>query len=383
MTYVAVCATAADQRAAAAATPNSALGYAYQNAGAGRLVFDDVSHVLETGFGSRVAANIVTSASGVRTVEFVTSGSTKPQDYIIRVEQNFGSIESPSFKRDEVTVRVERGAVTVVAAGDQSYYLGEEIKFSGTNTESYTTYLFITGPDLNANGAQLVNPQVGVVNQDPSTFAQADVAGDNTWSYYWGTTAVPLNSGTYTIYAVSQPVDRAADHIASAAYGTVSIIINANGTVHPPDTIGVVRNSNTWFLDASGNGAYGAGDVSYSFGKAGDVFVAGDWNSDNKTEIGVVRNNNTWLLDASGNGVYGAGDLSVRSLEKPETFLSPGTGTPTAKLRSGWSGTATRGCWMLPETGRMGPGTFPLSLEKPETFLSPGTGTPTAKLRSG
>jgi len=73
--------------------------------------------------------------------------------------------------------------------------------------------------------------------------------------------------------------------------------------------IGVVRNNNIWILDASGNGAYGAGDLAYTFGKAGDKYVTGDWNKDGKTEIGVIRNNNTWLLDATGNGVYGAGDL--------------------------------------------------------------------------
>ena len=188
-------------------------------------MFDDVSHVLETGFGSRVAVNVATSASGTRTVEFVTTNWTKAQKYTIRVEQNFGSIASPSFKSDEVDVKVEKGAVTIVAAGDQSYFLGEEIRFSGTNTESYKTYLFIIGPNLNENGAQLIAPRTSVINQDPDTFVQADVAGDNTWSYKWGTATVPLDAGTYTVYAVSQPVDRAADHIGDAAYGTVSIII--------------------------------------------------------------------------------------------------------------------------------------------------------------
>jgi len=225
VTYIAVCATAEDQRAAALATPGSALGYAYQNAGANRVVFDDVSHVLETGFGSRVAVNVATSASGTRVVEFVTSNWTKAQKYTIRVEQNFGSATSPSFKSDEVDVKVEKGAVTIVAAGDQSYFLGEEIRFSGTNTESYKTYLFIIGPNLNDNGAQLTSPRASIINQNADTFVQADVAGDNTWSYKWGTATVPLDAGTYTIYAVSQPVDRAADHIGDAAYGTVSIII--------------------------------------------------------------------------------------------------------------------------------------------------------------
>jgi PGF-CTERM protein len=230
VTYVTVEADAATQRAVAVTNvtgslTDPALGYAYQNAGAGRVVFDDVSHSVDTGFGSKVGFNILTSASGTRVVEFVTTNMTKAQKYTIRVEQNFGSIASPSFKSDEVDVKVEKGAVTVVAAGDQSYFLGEEIRFSGTNTESYKTYLFIIGPNLNDNGAQLTAPRTSVINQQADTFVQADVAGDNTWSYKWGTATVPLDAGTYTIYAVSQPVDRAADHIGDAAYGTVSIII--------------------------------------------------------------------------------------------------------------------------------------------------------------
>ena len=74
--------------------------------------------------------------------------------------------------------------------------------------------------------------------------------------------------------------------------------------------IGVVRNSSIWLLDASGNGAYGAGDLTYNFGTTGDVYVTGDWNGNGSTRIGVVRNSSTWLLDASGNGAYGAGDLT-------------------------------------------------------------------------
>ena len=86
--------------------------------------------------------------------------------------------------------------------------------------------------------------------------------------------------------------------------------LSGRSDVIVPTKIGVVRNSNTWLLDASGNGAYGAGDLAYVFGKAGDAYITGNWNTDGKTEIGVVRNNNTWFLDASGNGAYGAGDLA-------------------------------------------------------------------------
>lgn len=123
-------------------------------------------------------------------------------------------------------MKVEKGAVTIVAAGDQSYYLGEEIKFSGTNTETYKTYLFIVGPNLPTNGAN-------IANVDPrhwpsydnvvSSFKAIDVNGDNTWSWKWGTANYALDAGTYTIYAVSQPYTKA--NLGMAAYGTVSIII--------------------------------------------------------------------------------------------------------------------------------------------------------------
>jgi len=134
-------------------------------------------------------------------------------------------------KSDEVDVNVEKGAVTIVAAGDQSYYLGEEIKFSGTNTETYKTYLFIIGPNLPAQGAMIGNQDPrnagsaapGITNNNVADFKAIDVNGDNTWSWKWGTSNYALDAGTYTIYAVSQPYDK--NHLQNAAYGTVSIII--------------------------------------------------------------------------------------------------------------------------------------------------------------
>jgi hypothetical protein len=144
-------------------------------------------------------ANVSTSTSGTRTVGFETNNYTKAQKYTIMVQQIFGT----EYKTDQVDVKVEKGAVTIVAAGDQSYYLGEEVKFSGTNTESYTTYLWIIGPNLAANGAQLNDPRVSVAQNGPVN-VRADVQSDNTWSYKWGTSSLQLDAGTYTVYAVSQ-----------------------------------------------------------------------------------------------------------------------------------------------------------------------------------
>ncbi|WP_321505189.1 MEMAR_RS02690 family S-layer glycoprotein [uncultured Methanoregula sp.] len=206
-------------------------GYNYQNAGSTTAtVWGDVAKGSASeaarnmlGNGSYVNANVTTSVSGTRTVEFLTTNWTKAQKYTIHVEKWDSANQ---WKSDEVDVKVEKGAVTIVAAGDQSYYLGEEIKFSGTNTETYKTYLFLIGPNLPTNGANIAstNPRAnGVTNGDATTFQNVDVQGDNTWSWKWGTANYALDAGSYTIYAVSQPKSK--DNLGSAAFGTVSIVI--------------------------------------------------------------------------------------------------------------------------------------------------------------
>ena len=162
------------------------------------------------------------STSGTRTVQFDTTNLTKAQKYTIKVECG---LRQRLYKSDQVDVKVEKGAVTVVAAGDQSYYLGEEVKFSGTNTESDTTYLFIIGPNLTDMVHRWMPHASQLYRIMTSTYGTADVAGDNTWSYKWGTSGLALDAGTYTIYAVSQPVGKDADMLNSVAYGTVSVII--------------------------------------------------------------------------------------------------------------------------------------------------------------
>jgi PGF-CTERM protein len=193
-----------------------------------------------------------TSSAGTRTVEFITTNWTKAQTYTIRVERDSsvgnqgtnpfinGNPALRDYKSDEVDVKVEKGAVTITAAGDQSYYLGEEIKFSGTNTETQTTFLFICGPNLNTQGSTFTQSHGFAVNQDPRRtridgqptdvedmvavdFMQRPVNADNTWDWKWGTASWALDAGTYTVYAVSGP--RNADHLERVAYGTVSIII--------------------------------------------------------------------------------------------------------------------------------------------------------------
>jgi PGF-CTERM protein len=211
--------------------------YTIENGG---TIWNNVAkNVTGTGYNqTRYYALINTSTSGTRTVEWLTNNWTKAQKYTIRVEQRFPTTGSgygatttttgAYVKSDEVDINVEKGAVTIVAAGDQSYYLGEEIKLSGTNTETYRTYLFLIGPNLPTQGAQIQNQDPrnnGVTDGDASTFKSIEVNGDNTWSWKWGTANYALDAGTYTIYAVSQPRSKSGTNLANAAYGTVSIII--------------------------------------------------------------------------------------------------------------------------------------------------------------
>ena len=45
-----------------------------------------------------------------------------------------------------------------------------------------------------------------------------------------------------------------------------------------------------------------------SFGQAGDLPAAGDWNGDGKAKVGVFRNG-TWFLDYNGNGQWDGCDI--------------------------------------------------------------------------
>jgi len=166
-----------------------------------------------------ILANVTTDGSGVRVIGFTTSSETKEQKYTIRVESTTGIGQ---VKSDEVAVNVVKGGMTLVAAGDQNYYLGEEVKLSGTNSESETTYLFIVGPNLDSNGAQLNSPKTSVVNYNANTFTDVSV-DDGIYTYTWATAGVDLDSGTYTIYGVSQPVDKS--ELQNASYATVSVVI--------------------------------------------------------------------------------------------------------------------------------------------------------------
>jgi trimeric autotransporter adhesin len=114
--------------------------------------------------------------------------------------------------------------VTIVAHEGPLYYLGDEVVFSGVNTDSDSTYLFITGPNLAEGGAKLSSPFQNSASGDFGSFDQVQAQADHTWEYRLNTTGLGISSGTYTIYAVSQPTTK--DQFGDlTTYGTTSIIL--------------------------------------------------------------------------------------------------------------------------------------------------------------
>lgn len=199
--------------------PANPIGSYVYEGGAGRTISQDVPQT-STPASCNYYAGIKTSSSGTRTIGFVTGPATDDKKYTIRVENNFNG----QYFSDEVDVKIEKGTVTIVAAGDQSYFLGQEVLLSGTNSETDTVYLFITGPNLPSNGGMLTDPRSPVCGFCvPPVFTTTTVLDDNTWEYKWQTANLNIDAGTYTIYAVATPQDKG--DLAGAQYATVSVII--------------------------------------------------------------------------------------------------------------------------------------------------------------
>jgi PGF-CTERM protein len=119
--------------------------------------------------------------------------------------------------------------------------IGETIELSGENTASDMTYLFITGPGLPENGAQIHNPDPAhspLENGNPVTFQQTAVKSDHKWSWKWDTANYILEKGTYTIYVVPRPNDK--DHLdQTIAYGFTFVAFKnpaGSATVSPSIT---------------------------------------------------------------------------------------------------------------------------------------------------
>ena len=176
---------------------------------------------------------VTTASDGKRIIEYTTNpvnNNPIPEGTCtVRVTSIAGisaSTAGAGSSYDTVKIRISVGSLTITAAGGgSSYYMGQEIRLTGTNTDSDTTYLFLTGPNLNTGGISL---------DGSGSFSKAPVRSDNTWTYRWDTGSSGLDVGSYTIYAVGTMSDRL--QLADAQYATLSIQLR-----QPDLSIGTTR----------------------------------------------------------------------------------------------------------------------------------------------
>jgi PGF-CTERM protein len=174
-----------------------------------------------------IGGQFKTDASGKRTVQFETTAETTDKTYTIRVNG------SGVGDYDKVKIRVEKGSITFSASGDGSYYLGEEVKLTGTNTDSGEVWLFVTGPNLMGTDGVILKQlpiQTEAYHAGPSD--KISVKTDGTWEYKWDTSRIGLDTGAYTIYATSvmtngkSSSDReGAVKLSDSEYATVSVTL--------------------------------------------------------------------------------------------------------------------------------------------------------------
>ncbi len=140
------------------------------------------------------------------------------------------------------------------SAGIQAY-MGDVIPLEGYSYGSPIVYLFLTGPNLPANGVALDNINA---RADQGHFTTVDVDSNDHWSYKWGTNSVGgrLDAGTYTVWVSNSPNDRS--RLLPDDYSTISVSLGAPSiTVLTPAVPGTLI-LNATPVDASVviNGAY-------------------------------------------------------------------------------------------------------------------------------
>ncbi|MDD1671336.1 MAG: hypothetical protein LUQ67_08555, partial [Methanomicrobiales archaeon] len=85
--------------------------------------------------------------------------------------------------------------------------VGEVVTLSGSNSENRTTYLFVTGPYLDNEGAMLTNTSALTID---GSFDSVPVSANYSWSFLWNTSlpGISLTDGYYVVYASVVPRPR-------------------------------------------------------------------------------------------------------------------------------------------------------------------------------
>lgn len=111
---------------------------------------------------------------------------------------------------------------SVAAAGTIQTYMGDTVRLSGYSYSSQTVYLFLTGPNLPADGVALDNVNFPT---DNGGFTPVSVDSNNHWEYDWGTGSLlgRLDAGTYTVWVVDSATTL--PNLYNAEYSTISVVL--------------------------------------------------------------------------------------------------------------------------------------------------------------
>lgn len=169
--------------------------------------------------GKEIASPVV-SSSGKWRFEWTPEISIEPGEFLMKVVDSLNKVS------DELTFRIEKGAVTMVAAGNQVYYLGEKVQLRGTSTvPTKEIYLSIKQHGVFSKQKKIDQLNVTCENDRPDSFTKVKIESDYTWSFTWDTSLVAseLKKGYHTIFATEAP--QTFDKLNKMAFSKISVII--------------------------------------------------------------------------------------------------------------------------------------------------------------
>ncbi len=172
-------------------------------------------------------ASITTDCLGKATIDIKVDNTVWKADnnpvYTIHVQKRapecngihlFAETEL-TVKKGDISIQISQASDTTNAPITEAY-LGDTLKIAGSNTDSLRTYLYMTGPCQPECGGGLIpipyphgpigdGPEVIDVSLPPIEgfdwiFTNNDATGK---PRYWETRYLPMNPGTYTIWAIS------------------------------------------------------------------------------------------------------------------------------------------------------------------------------------
>jgi PKD repeat protein len=169
-------------------------------------IIEDDKRVYSPEDGIRYYANVETDENGFASIRFDTSTATAPITYTVHV-QGTKLDGDPIFA--DAQISVNKGTVSITM--NSTAILGDKIPIRGTNSDSFTTYLYLTGPCQPQCGASLETPGIPLSNEGSYTKVSINNT-DHSWIYNesvngWDTSILKIQPGVYTIYASAKPIN--------------------------------------------------------------------------------------------------------------------------------------------------------------------------------